>query len=125
MPVDPEFGKLIRRLREEKKRTDPSFSLRRFAEAVGISATFISKMETGDYAPPSHEKIKRMAELLEYDPDELLALAGKIDPELNDIIRERSGVLPDILRSMRGMSEEDLRRLADQARKKEQKPKEE
>jgi len=125
MPGNPEFGKLIRRLREQKKKADPNFSLRRFAEAVDLSATFVSKMETGEYAPPSHEKIKKMAELLEYDPDELLALAGKIDPELGDIIRERSKVLPDLLRSVRGMSEEDLRLLAEEARKKDDKSKKE
>ena len=125
MPGNPEFGKLIRRLREQKKKADPNFSLRRFAEAVGLSATFVSKMETGEYAPPSHEKIKKMAELLEYDTDELLALAGKIDPELGDIIRERSKVLPDLLRSVRGMSEEDLRLLAEEARKKDDKSKKE
>jgi len=125
MPGNPEFGKLIRRLREQKKKADPNFSLRRFAEAVDLSATFVSKMETGEYAPPSHEKIKKMAELLEYDTDELLALAGKIDPELGDIIRERSKVLPDLLRSVRGMSEEDLRLLAEEARKKDDKSKKE
>jgi len=125
MPGNPEFGRLIRHLREEKKKADPNFSLRRFAEAVDLSATFVSKMETGEYAPPSHEKIKKMAELLEYDPDELLALAGKIDPELGDIIRERSKVLPDLLRSVRGMSEEDLRLLAEEARKKDDKSKKE
>jgi len=125
MPGNPEFGRLIRHLREQKKKADPNFSLRRFAEAVGLSATFVSKMETGEYAPPSHEKIKKMAELLEYDTDELLALAGKIDPELGDIIRERSKVLPDLLRSVRGMSEEDLRLLAEEARKKDDKSKKE
>ena len=31
------FGDRIRQLREEKKKTDPRFSLRRFAEAVDLS----------------------------------------------------------------------------------------
>jgi transcriptional regulator with XRE-family HTH domain len=117
MPGNPVFGRLIRERREEKKRTDPKFSLRRFAEAVDLSATFISKMETGEYSPPSPENIKKMAELLDLDADELLALAGKVDPELNEIIREQPRALPDFLRTVRGMSEEELKKLTEQARK--------
>ncbi|HUW35543.1 MAG TPA: helix-turn-helix transcriptional regulator [Planctomycetota bacterium] len=111
MPGNPKFGKLIRRLREDRKKTDSKYSLRQFAEAVGLSATFVSKMETGEYAPPSPEKIKNMAEVLGTDPDELLALAGKIDPELGEIILEKPKSLPNLLRAVRGMSEEELRNL--------------
>jgi len=77
-----QFGQRIRELREAKKRTDPAFSLRQFAEALNLSATFISKMETGQFDPPSAENIKKMAELLGADPYELLQLAQKPDPEL-------------------------------------------
>jgi transcriptional regulator with XRE-family HTH domain len=117
MPGNPRFGKLIRRLREKKKKTDPTFSLRQFAQAVGLSATFISKMETGDYAPPAAAKIQKMAELLDYDPDELLALAGKMDPELGDIIREQPKAMPDLLRTARGLPEGELRKLIERAKK--------
>jgi len=87
MARNAEFGKRIRKLREERKKVDPQFSLRRFAETVGISATFLSKVETGEFDPPAPDKIKRIAELLGEDPDELLALAGRVDPELPEIIR--------------------------------------
>jgi transcriptional regulator with XRE-family HTH domain len=82
---------------------------------VDVSPTFLSKMERGEFDPPKPEKIMRMAELLGVDADELLALAGRVDPELNEIIRENPGVLPDLLRTVRGMSEEQLRKLAEQA----------
>jgi hypothetical protein len=58
----------------------------------------------------------KMAELLGVDADELLALAGRVDPELNEIIREKPGVLPDLLRTVRGMSDDQLRKLARQAK---------
>ena len=121
MTGNPKFGKLIRRLREDKKKTDPKFSLRQFANAVGLSATFVSKMETGEYAPPSAVKIKKMAEVLGTDTDELLARAGKMDPELGEIIREKPKALPDLLRTVRGMSEEQLRKLTEEACKREDK----
>jgi len=118
MPGNPEFGRRIRQLREKKKLTDTRFTLRQFAVALDLSATFISKMETGEYAPPSPEKIKKMAELLEVDADELLALAGKVDPELNEIIRKQPKMLPDFLRSVRGKSAEELKKIIEETQKK-------
>jgi transcriptional regulator with XRE-family HTH domain len=109
------FGKRIRELREEKLNTDPKFTLRKFAEAVGISPTFLSKVERGEFKPPKAENIIKMAELLGVDADELLALADKVDPELEKIIKEQPTALPDLLRSVRGMSPEELRKLMDQA----------
>jgi transcriptional regulator with XRE-family HTH domain len=116
------FGKRIRELREARAKLDPRFTLRQFAKMVDVSPTFLSKMERGEFDPPKPEKIMKMAELLGVDADELLALAGRVDPELNEIIREKPGVLPDLLRTVRGMSDEQLRKLArqaEQAKKKE------
>jgi len=111
------FGKKVRELREAKRTTDPKFTLRQFAVAVGISPTFLSKVERGEFDPPAADKIIKMAELLDVDPDELLALANKFDPELEKIIKERPTALPDLLRTVRGMSEEDLRKITERARK--------
>jgi len=116
MAGNKQFGDRIRELRMAKLKADPTFTLRQFATAVGISATFLSKVERGDFDPPAAKKIQRMAELLGVDADELLALAGRVDPELNDIIMENSAVLPDLLRTVRGMSVEDVRRLMDDAK---------
>lgn len=94
------FGKRVRDLREAKKRTDPAFSLRRFAQSVGISATFLSKVETGQFDPPSAKTIQRIAELLGADQYELLQLADKADPQLVDMVREQREVA-DFLRTAR------------------------
>jgi HTH-type transcriptional regulator, competence development regulator len=112
-----EFGNLVRALREAKKKTDPAFSLRQFAVAVGISATYLSKVETGEFDPPAPAKVKKMAELLGYDADELLALAGRVDPELNDIIRERPKEMAEFLRSARGMTAEQMKKLLDRTKR--------
>ena len=117
MAGNPLFGKRIRELREAKLRDDPKFTLRQFATAVGISPTFLSKVERGEFDPPKAENIIKMAQLLDVDPDELLSLANKVDPELEKIIKERPKALPDLLRTVRGMSEEELRKLTDRARK--------
>lgn len=117
MPGNKEFGERIRLLREQRKKTNPEFSLRKFAQIIGISATFMSKIERGEYDPPKAEKIIRMAELLEVDPDELLALANKVDPTLNEIIREQPVALADFLRTTRGMSAEELLKITSKVRR--------
>ncbi|HUT61015.1 MAG TPA: helix-turn-helix transcriptional regulator [Phycisphaerae bacterium] len=112
------FGKRIRELREAKKRADPKYSLRQFAQAVGISATFLSKVETGEFNPPAPEKIKKMAELLGVDSDELLALAGKVDPELPEIIRDQPKAMADFLRTAReqNLTADQIRALTERIR---------
>ena len=117
MAGNPLFGKKIRELREARLRDDPTFTLRQFAEKVGISATFLSKVERGEFDPPKADNVIKMAELLGVDADELLSLANKVDPELEKIIKEQPTALPDLLRTVRGMSAEELRKLTERARK--------
>ena len=117
MAGNKEFGERLRQLREERKRSDPAFSLRKFAQKAGISATFLSKIERGEFDPPKADKIIRMAELLDVDPDELLALADKVDPSLNEIIREQPVALADFLRTARGMSAEELIKITAKVRR--------
>ncbi len=118
MAGNRKFGKRIRDLREAKKAVDPTFSLRQFAVKVGISATFLSKVETGEFDPPRSEKIIRMAELLGVDADELLALAGKTDPELDEIIKSEPKAMADLLRAAQGLTAEDLRKITQRMKRK-------
>lgn len=39
--------------------------LREFAQKVGLSPTFISKMEVGEYKPPKEENIVKIAKVLQ------------------------------------------------------------
>lgn len=111
------FGDRVRQLREAKLRTDPRFTLRQFAKMVDVSPTFLSKMERGEFDPPRAEKIIKIAELLGVDVDELLALAHKVDPEVEKIIREQPK-MADFLRTARekGLTPEDLNKLIEKKR---------
>lgn len=103
-----QFGAFIRQQREERRKKDPAFSLRRFAQAVNLSAAFLSKMEMNETPPPSAEKIKKMAELLGLDSDELLSLAKKVDPFLPEMIIERPQ-MADFLRTANKLSDEEIK----------------
>jgi transcriptional regulator with XRE-family HTH domain len=77
---DSTFGTTVRRLREEKK-----IGLRKFAQMVGMSPTYLSKVERDEFAPPAEDKVRAIADALGQDADELLALAGRVSAELADI----------------------------------------
>jgi transcriptional regulator with XRE-family HTH domain len=75
------FGEHIRQWREERE-----VGLRRFAKAVGVSPTFISKMKRGIGPLPGEETIRKMAVYFGKDPDELLAMANKVASDVLAII---------------------------------------
>ena len=87
-----------------KAQNDLTFSLRKVAGRVGIKPSYLTKIERGEEPPPGEQTIRRIAEELGENPDALLALAGKVSGDLLEIIRERSTVVAELLRAMRGLS---------------------
>jgi len=82
------FGTYIRTQREARRKSDPSFSVRQLATRIGVEPSYLSKVERGETPPPSEEKIRRLATELNDDPDVLLAMAGKVSSDLQDVIRQ-------------------------------------
>jgi transcriptional regulator with XRE-family HTH domain len=66
------FGERVRSLRRAKK-----LKQREVAELIPMSAGNLSRIETGDYGPPSDEVIERLADVLDADRFELLRVAGR------------------------------------------------
>lgn len=104
------FGPAVRIMRQEKK-----FGLREFAKMVGMSPTYLSKVERGEFNPPAERKILAIAQALGKDPDELLALAGKVATELDQIIRENPQGMATFLRAAKGLSPAEMRMLTERA----------
>ena len=97
------FGSTVRREREKL-----DISLRRFAKHIGVSPTYLSKVERDEFPPPAEDKVRKIAEFFGIDVDELLALAGKISSDLSEIIREHPREMASFLRGTRGMSDEAM-----------------
>lgn len=104
------FGQALRAKRLEKK-----FGLRKFAELVGVSPTYLSQVEQCNAMPPTADRVKRIAELLGENPDEWIALAGRVPEDLPEIIHEQSIAVPDLLRAVRGLTADQLGRLREDA----------
>jgi transcriptional regulator with XRE-family HTH domain len=91
--------------------------LREMAKKIGVSPTYLSKVERDEFSPPAEDKVRKIAEIIAHDADELLALAGRVASDLTDIIRQRPREMADFLRTARGLKAGDLARLARAAQK--------
>ena len=111
--VDKEqFGAFIRRKREEK-----DLGLREMAKKIGISPTYLSKCERDEFPPPSEDRVREIAKILGCDVDDLLARAGRVSSDISDIIKRHPVQLSALLRTTKGMSADDINRLASEAEK--------
>jgi len=107
------FGDFVR-----KTRLKLNIGLREFASQVGISATYISKMEIGDYAPPKEENIKKMAIILKVDEDKLLSMADKLSSDIKDIINDKPDLYTSFLRRAKPKDVERFLKEMDNGKKK-------
>ena len=110
------FGDYVRRRRETLREGDPRFSLRRVASRIGIEPSYLSKIERGEQAPPSEEKIVALADLLGQDRDVLLALAGKVSSDLQEAIRRRPELFAQLIRQLKDMPDVAVLRLVREVR---------
>jgi ribosome-binding protein aMBF1 (putative translation factor) len=107
-----QFGAFIRRAREGKE-----IGLREMAKKIGVSPTYLSKIERDEFAPPAEDKVRKIAALIGQDADELLSLAGRVSSDLTEIIRQHPREMADFLRHAKGLSAQDLAHFAQQAQK--------
>jgi len=111
-PQQKPFGQVLR-----DKRIEKGYSLRKFAKMVGISPTYLSQVEQVNVDPPTADRVKRMAEILEENVDEWTALAGRVPQDLPEIIQSEPTEMPELLREAHGLTAEQLRKLRDQIKR--------
>ena len=103
------FGARIRRLRIER-----DFTQRELAERVGIDFTYLSKIENGHGTPPAEATIRKLADILEDDADELILLAKKLPVDFEqDLLARPEQQVAGLYRSMAGKrySEDEWREV--------------
>ncbi|MGC2628325.1 MAG: helix-turn-helix transcriptional regulator [Candidatus Udaeobacter sp.] len=106
------FGEFVRREREAK-----DIGLREMAKMIGVSPTYLSKVERDEFPPPAEDKVRAIANIIRCDVDELLALAGRVSSDVAEIIKRQPAELAALLRTANGMSAEQIARLTRQAQK--------
>jgi transcriptional regulator with XRE-family HTH domain len=112
---DERFGAFVRREREAKE-----IGLREMAKMIGVSPTYLSKVERDEFPPPAEDKVKAIAKIIGRDADDLLARAGRVSSDLSAIIRRHPVQTAELLRTTKGWTADRLAALAREL----QKPKE-
>ena len=110
------FGKHIRSRREALRKQDRRYSLRQVAQRIEVEPAYLSKIERGQAPPPSERTIRRLAAELGEDADVLLAMAGKVSRDLQDIVLRRPRLFADLLRQLREAPDHAVLRVAREIR---------
>ena len=110
------FGTFIRNRREELRENDREFSVRKVAARIGVEPSYLSKVERGEQPPPSEAKIVALAEALDEDADILLAMAGKVSTDLQEVIRKRPKLFADLIRQLRTAPDRAVLRIVREVR---------
>lgn len=106
------FGERLRELRKGQH-----ISQRDLATMVDVDFTYISKIETGDMAPPSTATIHRMAQALTADENELIVLAGKVPIEAyRDLLQRAYTLLDAISQPFKNVERYDVQKWLDEAK---------
>jgi transcriptional regulator with XRE-family HTH domain len=110
------FGPYIR-----DKRVAKGYSLRRFAEMIDVSPTYLSHVEQGKVdSPPTAKLVRRIAEALGENVDELTAMAGRVPEDLPGIIHSQPEAMPALMRAAKGLTPEQLKQLMEKAKRMQQ-----
>ncbi len=111
------LGEYLRNRRIEKQETEGNaFSLRQLAVRVGIEPSYLSKIERGLEPRPSEDTTKALARELGEDPDVLLAMAGKVSSDLQNIIRKRPKLFSQLIRELKNMPDRAVLRIVREVR---------
>lgn len=89
-----QLGRVFQRARQKQ-----GLSLRAIEEQTGISFAWVSRLETGDFTAPAPERLTRLAELLDLDPERIDRLSrGQVSaalPEMRTYLRTKYELSPD------------------------------
>ena len=110
------FGEYVRAVRERRREADRAFSVRQVAGRIKVEPAYLSKIERGQAPPPSERTIRRIAAELGEDADVLLAMAGKVSRDLQNIVLRRPRLFADLLRQLREAPDHAVLRVAREIR---------
>ena len=115
---EEKFGAFIRR--ERKARV---IGLRQMAKKIGVSPTYLSKVERDEVTPPTERNVRSIAQIIGCNADKLLAMADRVPSDLAQIIKQSPVEMAALLRrNAPGQSAQDrtqdLGRLAEKPKDK-------
>lgn len=101
------FGQLLRELRRSK-----NASQRDLAAKAGVDFSYISKLENDRLPPPAADTVMKICQALGVEPDNLLAVTGKVPSEVKEMLTSSPSALQFVREAHRmGLTSSDWDRL--------------
>lgn len=108
------LGGVLREMRRAK-----GYTLRGFAQAVGISPAYMSVIEQNKTGrPPPTARLRSMARALGESPDRLLAMSGRLSEDVAEIVSREPEATLALLRAAKGLSAKELDRVTESIERK-------
>lgn len=104
------FGELLR-----QKRLAKGLTLRKFAEQLGVSPTYVSGVENGTLPPPTFDRIEAISKILDVPVDELMEHAGRWDDMAKQKVEERPEFVR-LFRAVKDFSPEQIEKMTEVAK---------
>lgn len=86
-------------------------SLRKTAVAAGISPTYLAQLER-DESTPSEKVVFALAQALDCDGDDLLAVTGRIAEDVLGVIRSHPRSAAKLLLAVKNLTDDDIMKVA-------------
>jgi transcriptional regulator with XRE-family HTH domain len=88
-----------------QQRQAARISLRELSRRVGMSAAYLSKVETDQFRPPAEEKLVAIARELKLDPDAVIAQAGRIPADVIATMKQHPVEMAMLIRTAGQLAE--------------------
>jgi len=90
--MNKNFGHILKDLRKKK-----GLSIKRLSSQLDVNYSYISKLEN-NHSNPSEDFILKIAQLFDYDKEELMLRAGKVPDDILAILTDNPKEAADFLR---------------------------
>ena len=97
------FGEIIKQWR-----LDLRLGLRESAKQIGISATYLSRLENGKENPPQADKLKQIARAYRKSEDEVFSIADRMPPDIEEAYKKNAVYKEKLPELMRTISQQNL-----------------
>lgn len=105
------FGAQLR-----EKRTEKRITLRKLADMIGVSSTYLSQVEKGRYDPPTANRVRRIAKILGEDADLWIGLANRVPEDVESMVKRHPKEMPELLRLVVGSTPAEFEAIKEAVR---------
>jgi PAS domain S-box-containing protein len=110
------LGRYLKNRRTALAEKHSGFSIRSVAKHIGIHHSYLSRLERGEYAPLTEERIRALANLFGDDPELLIAIGGRLTEHTTNLISANTDQFLHFIASMEEQAEysksESLKRIS-------------